>query len=286
MGPGSPMEKVGLLLEENKATLLEFSGEAAAITEVFVTGAWKAQTEWMETVGKELIDSARHTAEQAEVPVTKFLFAGTLAALPKLRDQLSEHALNDYANHITKVLDDNQNTTMSTLLRTIDQNIQHIIMDKVQTMVFPTLGDKFDGLGIELPSAMLKRIKRAFFDMVEDLVRQNIHRNMYASVKDVTKRLCPADCLAITEKLQKKQKVDAWGWLVHDGGFAKFRKRNGGGMSLIMDLIDKIVDPAIITQLKEAVDEIMPVLDGCSGSSQQAFDEWSAGQDDLLLSHL
>ena len=288
MGPGSPMEKVNILLDETKEQLLQMGGEAAVTIEVFVTEAWAAQKRWLEVEGGQIIEAAKKAGnlDEVAVPTPDFLLAGLTAALKTLQEQLTEAGgqLAEYATAIAERLGAEELPTLTELRITFDQTLQHFVMEKVETFVFPTLGSKYDAFEIGGPFA--KQIKTTLFNLAEDLVRKQLHRNVVSTFKDIAESLCPPGCKLLLETLDPKMKVDGWGWLNSEGGFAKFRKAAGGGAAGMMEMVDQCLDPSIVAQLEELTGEVGPTVGAYLSASKAAFEEWSVGSGDLLKTHL
>eukprot|EP01048_Picozoa_sp_COSAG05_P002684 COSAG05_NODE_114_length_18068_cov_60.696422_4_plen_948_part_00 len=279
IGAGSPLEAVSTLLDEMKETLLGYTGEAGATIEIFVSTTWAAQQEWMEAEGNELIETARGNLEDAEtalanvgVPIGNFLSAGLAAALENLRETLIQigGSLAQVAGEIGDLAAEN----VHGLLRTLDQMVQHLVMDKINQFVFPELEARFADLDMgNVPGPLVKKAQNAMFDMAESIVRKAMHSQMMESFEDLKDEIEVPGCKVLFDALDPKDEVDAVGWLKREGGYPKWKGGGGIGAGL-MDMVKEIIDPSIIAQLEKLSGEAAPIMKKYTTAVDSALKEW------------
>ena len=202
-GPGSPMESVSKMLDQLKDTLMGLVGEAGLTIEVYVEEATSSYESWMSAEGDAMIAKAKRNKKMSgvEVPVGNFHRAGLLAALKVLKEQLAElgGTLAELADGM-KVLGKEK---VSDLRRMVDQLVQHFVMDKVQSIIFPDLKARLDDL--DLPKGpVAKQIKAKAFQMAEDIVRKEIHKLVLSAFASLTENMTIPGCGVMLEKFDPK----------------------------------------------------------------------------------
>eukprot|EP01052_Picozoa_sp_SAG31_P015525 SAG31_NODE_1000_length_10456_cov_3.588394_6_plen_357_part_00 len=185
LGAGGPMEKVGAILDDIKETLEPLLGESTFTFQMYCDKALDAQQLWMETEGNALIAKAKKKGkdlESVKVPVSQFHKAGLNAALKALKKQLSEMGdpLKGYAEAMVIA----GRETVVEYRRMADQLVQHLVMDKVQLLVFPELDARIADL--DLPRGPVGgQIKKKAYDMLEEIVRKVIHKEFLSLFRTV-----------------------------------------------------------------------------------------------------
>jgi hypothetical protein len=260
------VEKLMEPLEKMQASIEAYQEKLAAIQEKWLT----------EEGGQALLDKAKGDPKKlakVQVPVNRFQKAGLKIAVKELLP-LIEGMGGKIAQRASKIKSQLKNARSTDLRRHLDQLLQELVVSAATADVFPMLEAKVEVLPLPPFGGIKQKVLALAFDMAEGQVRKAVHGKTIEAYTELMAKVLPEGAAVKAEK-GEEQEEDEYGFLVSEGGYAKF-KGSGGLDPEVM--VQQVLNARMTGKLQACLEEMQALVDTYHAKGVAAANRWLKGK--------
>ena len=282
-------------------------GDVAPVFKKFINGTTGAFTAWRTGGGDIRIANAtkrlQETLEAAGnvwppdwksvdiripvvVPVFDFIIQGILEAGKWLKDKLSKVG-GEVASQIGMIEFDDE-WTANALRREFSKLVQVKVIDVARKKIVPLIDKAVAAIG--LPNRVLvSQLCKIVYDMGEAIIRKTVHSKVLAIYTTLMEQVKLPNVQEPEPEDEEEEEEDEFGYTADEDSYKDLQPRFSlspappGGAGKLQAEVNKIIDKDILTQMKESLGPILPVIEAFVEGAGSAGKEWYENTGRLLL---
>jgi Ca2+-binding EF-hand superfamily protein len=194
------------------------------------------------------------------IPSTEMVKNALLTVVEKFRQKLIE--VGGIIGEKAEVITFGADLDLEQMVRSMSKLCQVQVISLAREKIVPILDERIEALG--LPGCMIvKKVKSIVYEIAEKLLRKFMHTASKLAVQKLNAAISIPGC-ALEPQPEEVDGLDECGFLKSEGGYKAARfglAAEPGGDPKLAQMINKIIDPAMVQMLKDQLGTVGDVLE-------------------------